>query len=169
MHQQTIVVEGFQNTGDGPDLSDVAAIEFALDQRAFGRERLVVAGTDRRGTLVGLVHCPMTDPVETSFECCLDQLRDFGAEAAVAYSDEPVEKGSITAELRNRFGRTRAIAAVFGIHLVDWIQCGDTRIQSLKFGSSEDATWWDVPGAERPGTGLVDCVFTLVGLALAPD
>ncbi len=154
MEDQTIVVDGFRCEDDSIDLSGSGALELALDQRAFGANRLVVATANRRGRILGLAHCLMPEPPEAGLPCCLDLLKSEGTAAAVAYSDEPVGRGPVSPELLLRFFRARATASDLGVHLVDWIICDGEMMRSLKFGLIEGATWWDLPkGQPRPKRG----------------
>jgi hypothetical protein len=154
MEDQTIVVEGVRCKDNRIDLSGPGVLELALDQRAFGPNRLVVATANRRGRVLGLAHCLMPEPPEAGLPCCLDLLRSEATAAAVAYSDEPVKNGPVSPELALRFFRARATASDHGVHLVDWIMCDGEMMLSLKFGLIEGAAWWDLPqGQPKPRRG----------------
>lgn len=116
-------------------------LSFALDQRAFGPRRLVVAFADRRGRFTGLAHTPRTETPEISLGPCVD-LAGEGAAAAVAFCDEPVTDGPPPPGLRKRFALARSIAAPYGVHLVDWFACDD---ELFRFALDPDCEWWDVP------------------------
>jgi hypothetical protein len=93
MGASTIIVEGFAATAaDDTNLqSDVWS--FALDQRAFGPRRLVVAFTDRAGNLLCLAHAQRTALPEVALACCVDWARRRPS-VAVAFCDEPRRRGS---------------------------------------------------------------------------
>jgi hypothetical protein len=154
MEDQAIVVDGFRCKDNSVSLSGSGALELALDQRAFGPDRLVVATADRRGRVLGLAHCLLPEPPEAGLPCCLDLLKSEATVAAVAYSDEPVKAGPVSPELSLRFFIARATASDHGVHLVDWIICDGEMMRSLKFGLMEGATWWDLPKDQpRPKRG----------------
>ncbi len=124
---------------------------FALDQRAFGPRKIVVAFADDDGSFRGLAYTDRTDPPEMGFAACLSYLGE-GAAAAVAFCDQPVPDGEQPPGLAELFDRARLVAAGHGIHLVDWITCDDDRIHSnrvppFREGDAEAAAagWWDVP------------------------
>jgi len=125
---------------------------FALDQRAFGPRKLLVAFADADGTFRGLAFTDRTDPPELGFEACLTYLGQ-GAAAAVAYCDQPVDPDAASAYLE-LFERARELAATRDIHLLDWIACDDEqflahRIPMFARDPAErepgDLDWWDVP------------------------
>jgi hypothetical protein len=147
MDSGPLALQVHRHIGDVVSLKTLAAWELALHQRAFGEDRLVVATAGRDGHLLGLAHCPMSDPPEMGLNECLRALDFGGPVAAVAYSDEPVERGIPADPLLLRFFRARAAAADQGIHLVDWITCGRKLIRSLKYAAVADAPWWDLPAA----------------------
>ena len=145
MNAQTIIVERYRYSGDDVDLSSIAdAWSFALDQRAFGRGRLLVAHAERSGRLLDLAHCLMPDPPEAALVPCLDLLGAERASAVVIYTDERVRDESVGPDRALRFFRARALASDLGVHLIDWIVCDRTRFLSLKFALIDGATWWDV-------------------------
>ncbi len=148
MDDSLIVVEGYLATpADDTDLrKDVWS--FALDQRAFGPRRLLVAFADERGRLLGLAHTRRTDPPETALRACIEHLGTDAA-AAVAFSDEPVEEGPPPAALAVAFARARLLAGGYGIHLVDWIACDDTLMRSTRLALDPQGDWWDVPPGAR--------------------
>lgn len=121
--------------------------DFALDQRAFGPRRVLVALTDRRGLLLELAHANRTDPHEIAFGLCLRESTT-GAVAAVAYCDEPVATSSSPGHidrLAHRFTDARLLAGHFGFHLVDWIACDDQLYRSARLTLDGDAELWDIP------------------------
>jgi hypothetical protein len=146
----TVVNHFRYGAGDPPDLSTELQLAIAMDQRAFGPGQLVVATTDRDGLLLRLSHTDQTEPPEAALAYCLD-APGAGARAVVAYSHEEVTDGLAPTELVERFAAARAVAALHDLHLVDWWQCDEERMRSLKFGWSMDAEWWDVPGSAVGG------------------
>lgn len=146
MEPVEITVSGFVAVaGAGMDLrKDVWAL--ALDQRAFGPRRLVVAFADASGRTRSLAHAPRPDPPELALGPCIAHL-GRGAAAAVAFCDEPVAEGPMSIHNAVRFHWARAIAADAGVHLVDWIACDDWLFRSARLALEPDAEWWDVPGA----------------------
>src|SRR5687768_8597591 len=117
MHPFTIVVEALVPTdADDTDIRR-EAWSFALDQRAFGPRRLLVVFADRFGRFRGLAHTPRTDPPELALACCLDRL-GHGADAAVAFCDEPLRWGPPPSDLGERFATARAVCVEYGVHLV---------------------------------------------------
>lgn len=146
MEPVEIEVSGFVAAADADmDLrEDVWAL--ALDQRAFGPRRLVVAFADASGRTRSLAHAPRPDPPELALAPCVAHL-GRGAAAAVAFCDEPVTDGPLPVLSVIRFRWARAVAALASIHLVDWIACDDRLVRSVRFALEPDAEWWDVPGA----------------------
>ena len=116
----------------------------ALDQRAFGPRRLLVAFTGRDGRFKALAYTERTDPIELALACCIDHAGQ-GADAAIVYNDEPVEQGPPAPGLAERFGRAQQVCREAGIHLVDWIQCDDELFRSMKLALAPGGEWWDVP------------------------
>lgn len=119
--------------------------ELALDQRAFGPRRVLVAGADADGHLLELVHTTRTDQPELAFGFC---IRTLGAEveAAVAYCDEPVDltaSGSELDRVVERLADARSFAwDHFGVHLVDWIACDDQCVRSSQILADPDGDPW---------------------------
>lgn len=150
MGDSFIVVEGFRSTpADRTNLRD-DAWSFALDQRAFGPRRLVVAFADRSGRLRTIAHAPRSDPPENALDACIQHLGWAGA-VAVAYCDEPVDDGPPPPSLALDFAMRRSLAAGYGVHLVDWISCDDQLFRSCRLATAPAAEWWDVP--TRPAAG----------------
>ena len=89
----TIAVAGFVTSPTDDTNMRQEVWSFALDQRAFGPRRLLVAFTDREGRLLSLAHAPRTSAPEVALECCLD------------YLGEGAGRGNC---LLRRAGRTRA-------------------------------------------------------------
>lgn len=144
MDNNLVVVDGYIATKkDKTDLK-IDAWSFALDQRAFGPGRLLVAFADRRGRLLSVAHSPRTEPVEAGLGACIQHI-GRGAAAAVAYCDEPVKEGPPPPGLGTRFALARSIADSYGIHLVDWIACDDHRFRSSRLALDPSAEWWDLP------------------------
>ena len=146
MEPLEITVSGFvAAAGAEMDLrEDVWAL--ALDQRAFGPRRLVVAFADASGRTRSLAHAPRPDLPELALGPCIAHL-GRGAAAAVAFCDEPVTEGPMPIHNAIRFHWARAIAADAGVHLVDWIACDDWLFRSARLALEPDVEWWDVPGA----------------------
>ncbi|MGH8993459.1 MAG: hypothetical protein ACRDZ7_18270 [Acidimicrobiia bacterium] len=144
MKPSLLVVEGLFCT----DLDDTNlrndSWSLALDQRAFGPRRLLVAFADRSGRMRSLAHALRTDPPELGLGYCIDHMGK-GAEAAVAFCDEPVSGGPPPTDLGLRFALARSIAAGYGVHLVDWIACDDDTIRSTRLALEPGTDWWDVP------------------------
>jgi hypothetical protein len=144
MDSTLIVVEGYLVTpADHTDLRE-EAWSFALDQRVFGPRRLLVVFADRSGRFLGLAHAPRTDPPEEALGPCIEHV-GLGAPAAIAYCDEPVPDGPPPPGLAGRFRRACAIAASYGVHLVDWIACDSLRFRSSRLALHPDGEWWEVP------------------------
>ncbi len=145
--EQRIVVERVIPPQQQDTLRGPLRWEIALDQRAFGPCRVLVAATDRAGTLLELIHAERTDPPELAFGLC---LRTAGPStvAAVAYCDEPVDMGASATELNamvDRFLDARQFAANhFGVHLVDWIACDDQRMRSFLLLHDPGADQWPI-------------------------
>jgi hypothetical protein len=139
-----IVVDGYQATAkDRMDLRR-DALSLALDQRAFGPRRLVVAFSDRKGRLRALAYTRRTDPPEMCLGACVD-FAGKGAAAAVAFCDEHVINGPPPPDLGERFALARSITASYGVHLVDWFACDDQLFRSTRRALDPDGEWWDVP------------------------
>jgi len=144
MHQHTIVVDGYVAAKDAEiDLREVWA--YALDQRAFGPRRLLVAFAfaDAAGRLRGLAYTARTDPPELALEACLRYLGE-GAEAAIAFCDEPVTAGPPSPAIIARLYTARALAATFGVYLVDWFACDDLQLRSFQLAVHPDEEWWAI-------------------------
>jgi hypothetical protein len=92
------------------ELDDVRAKvwSYALDQRAFGPRKLLVAFTEANGQLRVLAHANRTSRSLSSFEACLDYLGVCAA-AAVAFCDQRVAAGPPSPEFLAHFDEgTRA-------------------------------------------------------------
>jgi mevalonate pyrophosphate decarboxylase len=145
MPDDVVVVERLMAVDADIDLHD-CLWELALDQRAFGPRRVIVALTDERGRLLELAHADRTDPPELAFGLCLDEAAS-GAAAAVAYCDEPVDTESPPeqmAEVARRWSTARHVAREFGVHLVDWIGCDDQAFRSFRLACDPDSDGWDL-------------------------
>jgi hypothetical protein len=144
MHPSQIIVDGYVSTeADNTDLRE-EALAFALDQRAFGPRRLLVAFADPFGKFLALAHTARTEPIELALACCLQSLGQ-GKAAAVAFCDEPVTQGPPPANLAERFASARALCSEYGVHLVDWFCCDDDLFRSARLALEPGAEWWDVP------------------------
>jgi hypothetical protein len=115
----------------------------ALDQRAFGPRRLVVAFADAHARLIALAHAPRTDSPELALGPCI-QHAGLGSAAAVAFCDEPVQWGPPSEDVSSRFDLARSIAADFGVRLLDWIACDDDVYRSFRIALFPDEEWWDL-------------------------
>jgi hypothetical protein len=144
MNDKLIVVDGYVATEKDKTNLRKDPWSFALDQRAFGPRRLVVAFANRRGRFLSLAHSRRTVPFEAALAACIEHSGQ-GARAAVAFCDERVKEGPPPPELAARFASARSIAGSYGIHLVDWIACDDQLFRSTRFALEPDSTWWDVP------------------------
>jgi hypothetical protein len=139
-----IVVDGYVATAKDRTNLRKDMWSFAIDQRAFGPRRLVVAFADQRGRFLGLAHTRRTTPPEAALEPCIKHLGE-GAATAVAYCDERVTNGPPPPEVITRFATARSIAASHGIHLVDWIACDDDLFRSARVASDPRDTGWALP------------------------
>jgi len=128
---------------------------YAMDQRAFGPRKLMVAFTDADGQLRVLAHAKRTKQPLLTLEACLDMHGD-GAAAAVVWCDERVPAGPPPPEFHRRFEHARELAASYGVHLVDWIACDDEQFRAARLMTlmvDEQPDWWDVPAAgDKTGT-----------------
>lgn len=144
MDSSLVVVDGYVAAeNDTIDLRQ-EAWAWALDQRAFGPRRLLVAFSDRTGRFRGLAHTRRLDPPELALAPCIKHI-GAGAEAAVAFCDELVANGPAPEDLSARFTLARSIAASYGIHLVDWFACDDQLFRSSHLALDPGGGWWDVP------------------------
>lgn len=148
MSDEFIVVEGVRPTAKDRTNLRKECWSFALDQRAFGPRRLVVAFADRRYRFLGLAHTARLDPPEMALGACIDFL-GRGTAMAVAYCDEPVSQGPPPPEVVLRFGQARAIAEAHGVFLVDWIACDDQLFRSSRCIVDPDGDWWRLPARQR--------------------
>jgi hypothetical protein len=125
------------------------AWSFALDQRAFGPRKLLVAFADADGTFRGMA---VTERLESpGRELAIDPCIRFlglGASVAVAFCDEPFIMGPPPADTAARFGLACASAASYGIRLVDWFACDDDALRSFRLALHPGEPWWpsDLPG-----------------------
>lgn len=144
MDDRPIVVEAVVPTRQDRTNLRQDAWSIALDQRAFGPRRLVVAFASRTGRFRGLAHTERTEPPELALACCLDRM-GRGASAAIAFCDESVADGVQPDDLAERFERAASTAHEYGVHLVDWISCDDQSFRSARLALHPDEEWWDVP------------------------
>jgi hypothetical protein len=147
MNDLYVVVDGLVHRGHGQELNireDWWSV--ALDQRVFGPRRLLVAFAERDGNVISLAHTERLDPPEDGLDPCIRHL-GLGAVAAVAFCDEPVPSAPPPDDLAERFAHARAVAADWGVHLVDWIACDDELYRSTRMalGLEDMDDWWDVP------------------------
>lgn len=128
-----VIVDGYHATDDCDLHLERDFWALALDQRAFGPRRLLVAFGDTSGRLLGLAHTAREDPPELSLGFCFEYFRRVAdAEQAVVYCDEPITPGPLSALLRARWEDACAIATVHGIRLVDWVACDDHTFRSTR-------------------------------------
>jgi hypothetical protein len=141
---RSVIVEAYRATDDCDLDLRLHPWELALDQRAFGPRRLLVAFADRTGRVLMLAHTRRLPQPEDGLAPCIELFAGT-AEVAVAFCDEPVTEGPIPAPLVARWERARDITEVYGIHLVDWFSCDDDKFRSTRLAIEPDAPWWDVP------------------------
>ena len=136
--EQTIVVDGI---GPNPEFDHEPLPEqilgIALDQRAFGPRRLMVAFAAYDGRFLSLLFTRRTDPVDHAVKGCLlhfDALGRCGEAraAAVVLCDEPVAEGPAPQSFVDKFERARRLARTHGVHLVDWIGCDDDMFRAAR-------------------------------------
>lgn len=156
MPNELIVVEGVVPVAES-ELDNVRAKvwSYALDQRAFGPRKLLVAFTDAVGQLLVLGYANRVGDGLVSLEACLDYLGG-GATAAVAFCDEPVSSGAPSPAQLGRFDQARTLARSYGVHLVDWFACDDESFLPLRLRTlvmDDQPDWWDVPVGLGGGDG----------------
>ncbi len=125
----------------------------ALDQRAFGPRRLMVAFAAYDGRFLALTYARRTDPVERALEGCLLHFDALGRgseahAAAVVLCDQAVEDGPPLADFIATFERAKTMAWKHRVHLVDWIACDDELLRFARrrtFTPAAEPGWWDVP------------------------
>lgn len=140
-----IVVDGLRATAHCEDNLRDEVWSLALDQRAFGPRRLVVALADPSGRLVGLAHTPRLEVPELAIGPCIGHV-GAGASLAIAYCDEPIDREAIPDDVGPRFALAREVASGHGVHLVDWIACDDDCFRSTRLALGvEPDDWWDAP------------------------
>ena len=141
---RSVIVEAYRATDDCDLDLRLHHWELALDQRAFGPRRLLVAFADRTGRVTTLATTRRLIDPEDGLAPCIEQCAG-AAEVAAAFCDEPVTAGPIPAAMIARWERARGIAAELGIHLVDWFSCDDQTFRSTRVAIEPDSPWWDVP------------------------
>ena len=125
----------------------------ALDQRAFGPRKLMVAFAAHDGRFLALLYAQRTFPITDALEGCLLHFDSLGRGgearvAAVVLCDQPVEDGAPSPEFTATFELAQGLARKYGVHLVDWIACDDDLFRCARmrtFGPKTEAGWWDVP------------------------
>jgi len=125
----------------------------ALDQRAFGPQRLMVAFAAVDGRFLALTYTERTAPIEPALRACLLHFDALGRGgeghvAAVALCDEAVHAGPPPPQFTTTFERAKDIAQQHGVHLVDWIACDDDLFRCARmrtFRPADEPGWWDVP------------------------
>lgn len=152
---ELIVVEAYTPAPqmDHDPLPD-QVLGFALDQRAFGPRRLMVAFAAYDGRFLALMHAERTDPVDGAVKACLTHFDTIGRggeslAAAVVLCDEPVAVGPAPPGFLATFERARRAARAHDVHLVDWIGCDDDTFRCARrrtFERTAEPGWWDVPG-----------------------
>lgn len=147
MEEEYVVVEGLVRRGrrkrDRLNLR-TDAWSIALEQRAFGPRRLMVAFASADGDVRSVAHTARLDPPEDGLDPCIRSL-GLGSRLAVAFCDEMVVEGPPPDDLAERFLRARAIAASWNIHLLDWVACDDQLFRSSRLAICPEETWWDLP------------------------
>lgn len=147
-----IFVDGIAPTAEsGLNNLREQVLSLALDQRAFGPRKLWTAFADADGRLGGIAYTDRTDPPLIAFEACLHYQCDrmgTDAAAAVVFCDEMIANEPPSNASLERFRNARALAAYFGVHLVDWFACDDeiflaARLHTLRVEEQPD--WWDLP------------------------
>ncbi len=117
--------------------------QFCAKQRAFGLRQLVLLLADATGCCKIIASATRTDPIEKGVWAILHECaNDPGFSQltmAIAYNDEPVDDEDSADEagadaLRRRFAAASIYAADFGVELLDWFCCDDTRALSLRSG-----------------------------------
>lgn len=142
-----ILVDGIVPTAES-DLNSLReqVWSIALDQRAFGPRKLWTAFADADGRLRGIAYTDRTDPPLIALQACLDYL-GADAAAAVVFCDEMVTDDPPSPAFLERFRTARAVAADFGVHLVDWFACDDELFWAARlrtFRVEEQPDWWDL-------------------------
>ena len=125
----------------------------ALDQRAFGPRRLMVAFAAYDGRFLALTYTRRTRPIDTALEACLLHFDTLGrggeaGAAAVVLCDEAVQDGPPPPTFMATFERAKALARRHDVHLVDWISCDDDLFRCARrrqFSPAPEPGWWDVP------------------------
>lgn len=122
------------------------AWSLALDQRAFGPRRLVVAFCDGGGAMTLLAHTDRTDPPHLALAACCEYAVDVGVglAAAVAFCDEPLHWEPPPDDLGELFATLRDTCYHHGIHLVDWFSCDDDLFRSTRIAVEPESGWWDL-------------------------
>ena len=141
MRSEFIVVESLVATERSALNMREHAWEFALDQRAFGPRRLLVAVGDPDGHVRAFAHTLRTTPPELGLGPCLDHVRGSGT-VALAFCDEVIHEGPPPDDLAGRFAEARTIAASQGVLLIDWIACDDQLFRSSQIALHPDEPWW---------------------------
>ncbi|GAB2595536.1 hypothetical protein [Pseudactinotalea suaedae] len=130
----------------------------AMDQRAFGPRRLMVALAAYDARFLGLLYTDRTDPIDDALEVCLLHAEVEGlrgsepALAGVVLCDQPVVEGGSRHQVEAVFERAKVVAARHRVHLVDWIGCDDDTFRCARLRTLSPASepgWWDVPAQPR--------------------
>ncbi|MBA8792832.1 hypothetical protein FHX74_000426 [Friedmanniella endophytica] len=165
MNAGLIVVDLLAPRGDDVVNLREDVLSLALDQRAFGPRRLLVAFGTEDGELTALAHARRTDPPDLGLEACLFEWAtvDLRSRTAIALSDEPVVSDQPLRPIAERLALARGLAAGFGVHLVDWIACDDQSYRSFALSVGQPEEWWSrpEPWPERvavPGTGRLSAM-----------
>jgi hypothetical protein len=124
-----------------------SAFQLGQPRPLFAGRNFLLAGARRDGSFLGLACSRIETDLEDALEDCLGAFDSEGAEAAVAYSSR---RGWVSLDLRGPerdalFATGRCLASGYGIHLVDWLLCGDGSPVSLRPRTDGDGDWWDVP------------------------
>lgn len=149
MNTETKMIYVIRHEGERIDLRDTALDLTGLPWLYTGAN-CVVAGAHRDGSLLAVAMVHEDVDLEDALDACLGALEHQGAEAAVAYS--PLHGAGVPVGMLERhalFGIGRCLAADWGIHLVDWLLCGDGTYRRLKPVAADPSDWWDVPVPAR--------------------
>lgn len=125
----------------------------ALDQRAFGPRKLMVAFGTYDGDFLALTYAGRTQPMNAALEACLLHFDTIGRgghthAAAVVLCDEPVKHGPPPSAFLDKFKAAQEIARRHRVHLVDWIGCDDDLFRCARrreFTPTPERGWWNVP------------------------
>jgi hypothetical protein len=136
-----LVVDTYVPAADDTFNLRLDAWSLALDQRAFGPRKLLVAFADADGSFRGLAFTDRTEPIEDALAACISYL-GRGAAAAIAFNDEPVDKDKPPGTYFHFFTRMRQLADRRGLRLIDWFACDDDLFRSMSPMAAGSEEWW---------------------------